>query len=313
MSDRLSIRCRLLILTIVMSLPGVVALGQKPGRPSPPPDRGDFQGPRGPGRDFGPGGDAGRGPGGPERGPGGPGGRRPGFGDPISILNTRFVSSKTVKDAPFSAVSETEFIQTLGDGSKIVKRNTGRIYRDAQGRVRREQQLNNIGPFVANNSTAEAPTMVFINDPVGGVSYQLDKDSREARKMQSRRGPPPAGDRPEMRASGDQKVESLGKQTIEGIEAEGTRTTITIPVGQIGNDRPIDIVSEQWYSPALQEVVLSKHRDPRFGEQTYRLTKIERAEPAASLFQPPSDYNVTEDGPPGGKGFRGPGKHRDDD
>ena len=81
---------------------------------------------------------------------------------------------------------------------------------------------------------------------------------------------------------------------IEGLQAEGTRTTLTIPAGQIGNDRPIDIVDEQWRSPDLQVIVLSKHSDPRMGETVYSLINVSRAEPAASLFQVPPDYTVTD-------------------
>jgi hypothetical protein len=90
------------------------------------------------------------------------------------------------------------------------------------------------------------------------------------------------------------KTESLGKQMIEGVEAEGTRTTITIPAGKIGNEMPILIVSESWYSPELQVVVMTRHSDPRFGEQSYRLTNINRSDPTKSLFEVPTDYTVKE-------------------
>ena len=66
------------------------------------------------------------------------------------------------------------------------------------------------------------------------------------------------------------RTESLGKQNIEGVEAEGTRSTVTIPAGEIGNERAIEIVFERWYSPELQMVVMTRHYDPRFGETTYR-------------------------------------------
>ena len=88
------------------------------------------------------------------------------------------------------------------------------------------------------------------------------------------------------------KTESLGKQVIEGVTAEGTRTTRTIPAGQIGNERPIEITSEVWTSPELKETVLSKHNDPRFGETVYRLTNIQRGEPAHSLFTVPENFTV---------------------
>jgi len=88
--------------------------------------------------------------------------------------------------------------------------------------------------------------------------------------------------------------ESLGNQTIEGVQAEGTRFTTTIPAGEIGNEQPIEIVSESWFSPELQTVVMTRHSDPRTGETTYRLTNINRSEPARSLFEVPSDYTIQE-------------------
>lgn len=102
-------------------------------------------------------------------------------------------------------------------------------------------------------------------------------------------------------------TESLGKQTMEGIEVEGKRTTTTIPVGAIGNERPIEIVAESWYSPELQTTIMSKRVDPTSGETTYRLTNIRRGDPDASLFQVPSDYTIKEGGFGGGFGFTGVG------
>lgn len=109
------------------------------------------------------------------------------------------------------------------------------------------------------------------------------------------------------------KTEDLGKQTIEGVVCEGKRTTMTIPAGEIGNERPIETISEHWYSPELQVTVMTKTSDPRFGETSYRLQNIIRNEPSPSLFQIPSDYTVNE-GPaflpgvapamPGGFGYR---------
>lgn len=90
------------------------------------------------------------------------------------------------------------------------------------------------------------------------------------------------------------KIESLGTQTIEGVTAEGTRSTLMIPAGEIGNTLPIEIVDETWYSPELQIMVMTRHRDPRSGENTYRLTNLDRSEPDRSLFEIPSDYTVRE-------------------
>jgi hypothetical protein len=82
---------------------------------------------------------------------------------------------------------------------------------------------------------------------------------------------------------------------IEGVVAEGTRTTITIPANTIGNERALEIVSERWYSPELQLEVLTRRNDPRFGETTYGLTNIQRSEPSPLLIEVPTDYTVNED------------------
>jgi hypothetical protein len=242
---------------------------------------------------------------------GGPG-QRPGPPFPpdhaLNILSPEMrFDGKVVKDAPYSATATTESVQTLSNGARITHKTTASIYRDSQGRTRREVTLDSIGPFATAGEPAQ---LIFINDPVAGVHYILDQRNHTARKM----GPPPqrgdrSGDRPPHRppfekAPADIKTESLGKQAIEGVEAEGVRSVITIPEGRIGNDRPIEIVSERWDSPELHTVVLSKHNDPRFGESVYRLTNINRAEPAQALFEVPADYKI-EEGHPGGF-FGGP-------
>ena len=90
------------------------------------------------------------------------------------------------------------------------------------------------------------------------------------------------------------KNEDLGTQMVEGVQATGTRTVMTIAAGEIGNERPIEVVSERWFSPELQVVVMTKNSDPRVGETIYRLTNISRAEPPHSLFEVPADYTVDE-------------------
>lgn len=90
------------------------------------------------------------------------------------------------------------------------------------------------------------------------------------------------------------KKEALGKQTIEGVECEGTRSSTTIPAGEMNNELPINITGESWYSPDLQVTVLRKFNDPRYGENIYRLTNINRTEPAKELFEVPADYTIKE-------------------
>lgn len=198
------------------------------------------------------------------------------------------LGGKTIKGAPYSATAITESVQLLSSGSRIARTTTASVYRDSEGRTRMEQTFGDMGRF---SSEGKARQMTFIHDPVAGVHYVLDAANKTAQKMKAWSGPHPENHPPSSSAA---NTESLGTQTVEGLQVEGTRSTITIPVGQIGNDQPVEIVSERWYSPELQVVVLSKHNDPRMGEHTYRLTNIKRDEPAQSLFQVPSDYTITE-------------------
>ena len=269
------------------------------------------------------------------------------------FISSENFGGKVIKGAPYSAEAVTESVQTLADGNRIVNKMTSQVFRDSEGRTRREQTLKGLGGV----GTGEEPLQtIFINDPVAGVTYSLDTRSHTAHKsmpfrfqVTSKAGAPGEGQRFEYRvgsgpntvtttnvvvaaplnapaqagtrvappaevehfnlrtegASGyvfrtrpntnaNEVKEQLGKQMIEGVEAEGTRTTVTIAAGEIGNERPIQIVSERWYSPELQLVVMTKHSDPRSGETTYKLTNINRAEPAKTLFEVPPGFNVKE-------------------
>ncbi|MCW5978637.1 MAG: hypothetical protein KIT09_11195 [Bryobacteraceae bacterium] len=255
------------------------------------------------------------------------------------------MEGQVVKNAPYSADGVTETTRTLGDGTKIRQRSASKVYRDNEGRTRREQTLAAIGEWA---SASEPPTTVTISDPVAGTVYILDAKEKTARKIKVnvdervetsgrmpaagvRAGvfagggepfdvmvaappPPPLpsqvtavrrmGAFPAHAAAGsvmylggdESKEEALGERNIEGVLAKGTRVTTTIPVGKMGNDRPITITHESWYSPELQVMVLSESKDPMAGDTTYRLTNIQRTSPPASLFEAPPDYRVEEGG-----------------
>jgi hypothetical protein len=92
----------------------------------------------------------------------------------------------------------------------------------------------------------------------------------------------------EVAAKASANGQSLGTQSIEGVLSEGTGSSETIPAGAIGNDKPIQVVNERWYSSELKTLTMTKHSDPRTGEETFRLTNIRRGEPSPDLFQPPA-------------------------
>jgi hypothetical protein len=214
---------------------------------------------------------------------------------------------KVVTGAPYSAVGVTETVQTLADGTTIDRKIQADIFRDGLGRVRRETTLPVIGPLVASG---KSNSFVMIHDPVAGTAFILHPDTKIADQLPApHRGNQSQGglqDKFEAHiqkeiANGTLKKEDLGTQTINGVAAQGTRYTRTIPVGQIGNDKPITIVNERWYSADLQVVVKSTRTDPRFGSTTYTLTNIQRQAPAATLFTVPSDYTIRQ-GHPHGRG-----------
>lgn len=214
---------------------------------------------------------------------------------------------EVVKNAPFTGTVVNESTQTLSDGNRIVRKSSGLQARDSQGRIRREEALQRIGVL-----NVEAPRVVLISDPVSHTDYmllpeeqlvrvtkqtqtysltlrrKLEASSRELRTQRVME----LGNGDGKHEEPSVKHEDLGMQDVEGVACHGTRETVTMPAGQIGNERPIVSTTEIWTSEDLHEVVLKKHTDPRYGETVYRLTNIKLGEPDASLFQVPSGYKT---------------------
>jgi hypothetical protein len=239
-------------------------------------------------------------PPGPPPETGGPGPQGP-MGPRMELLGfAEMHPGKVVTGAPYTATAVTETKQTLADGNIIDRQVQSTIYRDSQGRTRRETTFTGAGPLQASG---QLRSVVMIHDPVAATAYVLHPDKKSAEQLPAApNGRKKTGNmqsRFEARiqeeiASGSLQKEDLGTQTINGIPAQGTRYKRTIPAGQLGNSNPILIVTEQWYSPDLQVMVKSTRSDPRFGQTTYTLTNVQRTEPAGSLFAVPSDYNVTQ-------------------
>ena len=273
-------------------------------------------------------------------------------------------NERTIKNSPFSAEAVSESVQTLADGNRIVRSSTTKLYRNSEGRFRREIS-GGAGGMLGTAFTLGHGTTIL--DPVVGHRVMLDMHNETARvtslgsgqnvtivrghaedgshdgkkveierrivttkpmteaeraayeAMAKELGPktfeirtaPAAvalagsgqtittlnGDSAFTFTTGsatkyDSRTEELGTRDFEGVSADGTRRVTTIPEGAIGNERPIEVVYESWYSKELGLVVYSKHTDPRFGEQTYRVTNIVRAEPDPSLFTVPHGYKV---------------------
>jgi uncharacterized protein YdeI (BOF family) len=244
------------------------------------------------------------------------------------------VEARTTTGAPYSAEAVTESTQVLADGNRINQKSVTRVYRDGDGRTRREE-LDDAGTVMSVSIVDPVAHASYVLEPasrtahrdsvwvampkIEGVSWgrgmivspddPQDSQARERQKMEetakvkaARPVPPPPPPAPlpgiraaiEKAAAGAVRREDLGRQNIEGVAATGTRSTTTIAAGAIGNLQPIKVVAEQWFSADLQVLVLTKHSDPRTGETTYRLQSIVRAEPDRSLFTVPPDYTLKE-------------------
>lgn len=230
---------------------------------------------------------------------------------------------------PYSADQTAERTQTLADGThitEILQKTT--LYRDSAGRVRSEHYFAAPGA-----DPPSVPTFIEIVDPVAGYRYSLDPNTHTAHRSAwplTRHGNPqtppsrsgvttaaPSSAQPALSpglakaisgavpgisltpvspsaAQSESKQESLGTQTIEGIQAEGIRLTTTYPQGSIGNDRPITTVSEHWVSRDLNMVILVKRSDPRTGETITKLSNISLSDPDPSLFEVPPDYSIAD-------------------
>src|SRR5829696_5033505 len=285
---------------------------------------------------------------------------------PKVIAEISASSEKVVKGSPFSADAVSESVQVLVDGIRITSSSTSKLYRNSEGRFRRESSTGAGGTMFGSGFYSDLSPSTLILDPVSGYRYLLNDNSKTVRALSIKPAVAPGVEyrtavkasaahadkiREELKAAGvnaptpppsqvvlapvppvpgtpalppippaaaaraliatgsawsggeafafgfasgggNAKTEELGTRDFDGVQAEGTRTTTTIEAGAIGNERPIEIVYEKWYSKELQLVVESRHYDPRSGEQTYKLTNINRTEPDPSLFNLPSEYKM---------------------
>jgi len=234
-----------------------------------------------------------------------------------------------VLGSPYSAEAVSESVQVLADGNRIVRRSASRVYRDGKGRTRREE-LGPDGQVLTIAISDPASGTSFLFDPAVNIARRtgvatfiseagvalgatpkkeitltISPDAKahaelkaaqeaELKAMQQAA----AAAHAELKAAQEAELKAmqhkgdLGEQVMEGVMAKGTRTTTVIPAAAIGNEQPITVTSEEWFSPELKVLVMTKHADPRSGETTYRLTGITRGEPDASLFELPAGVTI---------------------
>ncbi|MGA9672532.1 MAG: hypothetical protein WBQ94_25175, partial [Terracidiphilus sp.] len=181
--------------------------------------------------------------------------------------------------------------------------NTVKEARDSSGRTYHETR-----PEIAQGVEGETLAFVFVNvhDPVNRINITWNSNSkvanvihipepRQIKRIEMQPDVENMAPMPMVRPEAIKpQFEELGMKTINGVEAQGTRTTRVIPAGREGNDQPLTVTHESWVSPELKLVVMSTNDDPRSGTSTMELTDIERAEPDPALFQVPEGYTVKE-------------------
>jgi hypothetical protein len=215
-----------------------------------------------------------------------------------------FDASAIVQGAPFSAVGVKETTQTLSDGQTLVRRRTTSIYRDSLGRTRFEwgndtKAAGAVGAPIVFDAVTGA---TYYLSPAGHRALQLSAFALKAASLRQAKIITPQSPPENITQVVGEVIEPLGTRLIEGLKVEGVRVTTTIPATEMANKQPGKIIYERWYSQELRRTVLVKCTDPRFGEAVFRLTKIDRSEPARDLFTIPAGYTLellTSDKPTG--------------
>jgi hypothetical protein len=227
-----------------------------------------------------------------------------------------FGSSRGIVNKPYTATVKTTVVQKLADGTTITRVTTTKEARDSEGRT-----MHQNSHYVPNDEPAVVDTSVF--DPGSRTMTHWMSQSKQATVFHmpepksvagnlstqttvlaggsSSNGPADAQSQsaPAVHVARirDRQREQLGGKTIAGVYAEGTRTTMTIPEGAEGNDRPITTVNETWRSRDLNITLLSVNEDPRTGTHTTEVTDLDRAEPDPSVFQVPEGYTIKDQNP----------------
>ena len=216
---------------------------------------------------------------------------RPPDGGTREVLVSILIPS--LPNAPFSATVATESVRQLADGSRITLVNRRAIARDTAGRIFQERRL-----LVPDDGKHESiVTQIEISDP---VSHQLCICVPRERVCQLEffSAPqfvsPVAGPASAAKQPGSPGREDLGKQFVSGLETLGIRETTVIEAGAIGNDSPITVSREYWYSPQLGVNLISKLQDPRIGTQDFEVLDITVGEPDRKLFAVPPGSQIID-------------------
>lgn len=211
----------------------------------------------------------------------------------IQPTTTSNKSDGRVLNAPYSAQRRFTSVDKRPDGTSRSSESGGSEARDSQGRTysageRHWTYLDHGKPVL------KSETLYRIDDPVSNTETRWDSTSKEVKIIHW----PKVGNRGTIDIGAflppfpDELTEKLGVRTIEGVIAEGARSSYTIAGAQGQNGRAVSVVHEIWYCPELRIVVLETNDDPRSGTTRNELVGIARSEPDVTKYRPPAGYVV---------------------
>jgi hypothetical protein len=195
-----------------------------------------------------------------------------------------------VTGRPFSGRSTTEWTRGLEDGSVVTTHLYAMVARDSQGRIYRERRH-----FVPANSN-EQPRLeaIILFDPAAHTRTACEIAARRC-IVTGYRAPTsftPVTAGPFDNGKRELSRESLGSDVVDGFNVVGTRETISINAGVVGNSQPLVTTREFWYSPDLQVNLSITRKDPREGTQVIRVMDVTHSEPDPAMFQIPTGFVV---------------------
>jgi len=198
----------------------------------------------------------------------------------------------SVAGKPFSGSDSIDWTRTLEDGSVIATHQDAKLARDGQGRVYRER----VTRFSANSDQKSRIRKILLMDPVAHTRTECVIAARrcEVDDFHGFRPTAPLPDGSFSNGKSNVVRESLGSDSIDGLPVVGTRETITLNPGVVGNAEPLTTIDEYWYSPDLDLTLSITRKDPRGGTLVIHVVDLTRSEPDPSLFQVPANF-VVED------------------
>ncbi len=194
-----------------------------------------------------------------------------------------------IAGAPFTATVMIVSKQPMADGSMDTRTTQVLIARDSRGRIRNERHA-----LVPEAFHGMPPLIgVHVFDPATRISFMFNPATMIAHLSGSPRSAAAHPTRTENPNTTD-----LGYQTLNGLQARGSRITRVISAEASGTGKPVTVTDETWYSEDLHMNLLGEHTDPRGGKQSLAILSIERKEPSATLFEVPAGYKIVDLTPP---------------